>query len=88
VPESVRDGLQGDGFAVSSFVPQLLRSSDIAPNALVISFDQDVPKPVATARYLHWGGLPSVLADYAQGRDAIVKRVDALIDELARSRSP
>jgi hypothetical protein len=89
VPASVRDGLHADGFDVSGFVPRLLRPSDVEGVALVVSFDEDVTRTVdGRARYLKWDGLPGVLADYPRGRDAIVRHVDALIDELSRSASP
>jgi hypothetical protein len=88
VPAPVREGLRTDGFPVSDFVPQLLMASDVAHAWLVVSFDQDVTKVVESTRYLKWDGLPGVLADYPRGRDAIVRRVDALVDELARTPSP
>jgi hypothetical protein len=57
--------------------------------SLVVSFDQDVAKIVGgRARHLRWDNLPGVLADYGRGRDEIVRHVDELIEELARSASP
>jgi protein-tyrosine-phosphatase len=88
VPAPVREGLRADGFQASDLVPQSLMASDVAHAWLVVSFDQDVTKVVGSTRYLTWDGLPGVLADYPRGRDAIVKRVDALVDELARTPAP
>jgi hypothetical protein len=88
VPAPVREGLRTDGFPVSDFVPQSLTALDVAHAWLVVSFDQDVTNVVGSTRYLKWDGLPGVLADYPRGRDAIVRRVDALVDELARTPSP
>ncbi len=89
VPGTVREGLRSDGFVVSGFVPRLFSASDVDGAALVVSFDQDVAKIVnGSARHLRWDNLPGVLADYARGRDEIVRHVDKLIDELARSASP
>lgn len=86
VPRSVREGLRADGFDVSTFEPRLLKSSDLDAAALVVSFDQDITKTVhGGVRHLQWDGLPD---EYSRGRDAIVKHVDALIDELAQSVSP
>ena len=87
VPASVREGLRTDGFPVSDFVPQALTKLEVSHARLVVSFDQDVTQVVRSTRYLKWDGLPGVLADYPRGRDAIVERVDALIDELARTSS-
>jgi hypothetical protein len=86
VPAQVRDGLRASGFDVSGYVPQLLRPSDVDGASLVISFDQQIEAAVGgRAQYVKWDNLPAVLAHYAQGRDEIVKRVDALIGQLARA---
>src|SRR5579872_1408068 len=69
VPATVREGLQGDGFKVSDFVPELFQASDVDHAALVVSFDQEITKIVdGRTRYLKWDDLPGVLADYPRGR--------------------
>ncbi len=89
VPEPVREGLRNVGFDVSHFVPRLFDASDVEEASLVVSFDQDIAKIVGgKARHLAWDNLPGVLTDYARGRDEIVRHVDDLIDELARSTAP
>ena len=89
VPGPVRQGLHAGGFNVSGFVPQLFKASDVDGASLVVSFDQDIEKIVAgRARHLRWDNLPGVLANYARGRDEIVRHVDALLDELTRSAAP
>jgi arsenate reductase (thioredoxin) len=86
VPRSVREGLRTAGFDVSQFVPRLFEASDVKDASLVVSFDQDIAKIVGgKARRLAWDNLPGVLTDFARGRDEIVRHVDELIDELARS---
>jgi arsenate reductase len=89
VPVPVREGLHINGFDVSGFVPQLFKTSDVDDASLVVSFDQDIDKTVnARVPHLRWDNLPGVLADYRRGRDEIVRHVDALLDELARSGAP
>ena len=89
VPSPVREGLQGDGFKVSDFVPQLFQASDADHAALVVSFDQDITRTIdGRTRYLKWDDLPGVLTEYPRGRDAIVRQVDALLDELTDSGVP
>jgi len=89
VPDAVRVGLRTDGFETSDFVPLRLTASDVEHAALVVSFDQDITAVVAgKARHIAWDGLPGVLADYPGGRTAIVTRIDALLDELARANPP
>jgi protein-tyrosine-phosphatase len=89
VPGSVREGLRTDGFDVSEFVPQLFEAMDVDDALLVVSFDQDIATTVGgRARHFRWDNLSGVLTDYASGRHAIVRQVDELINELARSASP
>jgi hypothetical protein len=86
VPGPVREGLHAAGFDVSEFAPQLFKASDLEGASLVVSFDQDIAKTVGgRARHLRWDNLPGVLANYARGRDEIVRHVDALLDELTRN---
>ena len=85
VPAAVREGLRTDGFSIYDFVPHSLVASDLVHASLVVSFDQDVTKLVGSTRYVKWDGLPGVLAHYPRGRDAIVKHVHALLDELAET---
>jgi arsenate reductase len=88
VPGPVREGLRANGFDVSKFVPQLFKVSDVEDAALVVSFDQDIEKTVgARVRHMSWDNLPGVLAEYARGRDEIVRHVDALLDELKEGGS-
>jgi len=89
VPTPVREGLQADGFKVSDFAPQLFQASDADHAVLVVSFDQEITKMVdGRTRYLKWDDLPGVLADYPRGRDAIIRQIDALIDELTHGGVP
>jgi protein-tyrosine-phosphatase len=89
VPGPVREGLRRDGFDISESSPQSFKASELDGAALVVSFDQDITKTVGgRTRHLRWDGLPDVLPDYSHGRDAIVQRVDALMDELAPSTAP
>jgi arsenate reductase len=85
VPRIVQKGLSEAGMNVSKFVPQMFVASDLSGAALVVSFDQDIEATVdGKVRQLKWDNLPGVLADYPRGRDAIVQKVEALIDALAK----
>jgi hypothetical protein len=88
VPAPVREGLHADGFEVADFVPRLFRASDAENAALVVSFDQDITRTADGVLHVTWDHLPEVMADYPRGRDAIVRRVDSLVAELARKASP
>jgi arsenate reductase (thioredoxin) len=83
VPRTVQDGLNTDGLNVSGFVPQLFRDADLDGATLVVSFDQDITALVGgKVPHLKWDHLPGVLADYSRGRNAIVRKLDTLIDQL------
>lgn len=89
VPKAVQTGLHADGFETSGFAPRPLRASDVDRAVVVVSFDQDIIAIVAgRSRHLAWDNLPAVLTDYSRGRNAILARIDVLIDELARGSSP
>lgn len=87
VPSLVRTGLEADGFDVSPFRPQRFTRADLGPGALVIALDADVESVVRnTTDVLRWDGLPSVMADYVGARNALVVRVERLVDSLARKQ--
>jgi arsenate reductase len=89
VPRIVQDGLNADSLNVSGYVPLLFRRTDLSRAALVVSFDQDLAATVGRQVPLQkWDHLPSVLAEYGRGRDAIVERVNALVETLSHDRSP
>jgi len=89
VPTPVQEGLKEIGMDVSSYVPQLFQASDLGGASLVVSFDQQIDGTVhGWVRHLKWDDLPAVLSGYIRGRDAIVERVDALVERLAQGRSP
>jgi protein-tyrosine-phosphatase len=89
VPNPVREGLRAAGFDVSDFVPQRLAATDVDGALAVVSFDQDIASIVADrARIFQWDNLPGILADYSRGQDAIVKRVEDLLNELEHRGAP
>lgn len=89
VPAAVRAGLRSDGFKTRAFAPQRFTAPDVDHAVLVVSFDQDVTAIVGSnVPHQMWDNLPAVLTDYSRGRDAIVARIDFLIDELARGIAP
>lgn len=89
VPRAVEKGLHRDAFDVSAFKSRKFDVSDVDRASLIVSFDQDVASVVGDrARYLQWDDLPGILANYTRGKAAIVRHVDALLDELALGTSP
>jgi hypothetical protein len=84
VPATVQEGLRADGFNVVHYVPKPFKALDLDGASLVVSFDQDITRTVGgRVPELRWDNLPAVSADYTIGRNAILKRVDGLIEQLA-----
>lgn len=88
VPQYIQKALKADSINVSGYVPLLFRRTDLEGATLVVSFDQDIASTVGGAvPLLKWNNLPSVAADFRRGRDAIVERVNALVETLSHDRS-
>lgn len=83
VPAWMQQRLSADRIALGDWRPQTLHPSDLTDASYIVSFD--VP-PVSSAGgrapRVQWDSLPSVSNDYANGRDAIKRRVRALVDSL------
>ena len=85
IPKAVRAGLQPAGFDVAGFEPNR------SPLRKYLAYrgwfpDQDIGAQVGgRAVYAQWDHLPAVSEDFGRGRDAIVRRVDALIEELRKT---
>ena len=74
-------------FALGAFVPRPIVRDDLRSALLVVSLDADVTPVVAgSLPVLKWDGLPSVSANYENGRTAIATRVRRLVDSLAVSK--
>lgn len=87
VPAPVRDGLGRDGFDLSAFRLSPLVSSDLRSAVLVVALGADVDPIVnGTRPVIRWDSLPSVTTNYAAGRTAIRRRVERLVDSLARAK--
>ena len=81
----VKTGLSKEGIDVSSWRPQSVTHSDIDKAGKVVSIAAFEPgaKPAIGSRLLEWNDVPSVSENYQAARDAIVKRVQALLDNMA-----
>jgi len=80
-------GLTADHFELGSWHSQALSAADLAAAAYVVSFNVPAAASAGTrAPRAQWDGLPSVSADFANGRDAIKARVRQLVDSLKKTR--
>jgi protein-tyrosine-phosphatase len=83
-PPHVVAGLAADGFDVRGYVPRQASAVELGAAARVVSFGCDLGSLVsATTAIDRWDDLPMVSDGYARARDAIVGRVEALLDDLS-----
>lgn len=83
VPAAVIAGLAHDGFDVRGYAPQQIEPERLARAPCVVSFGCEVPLATDAAHLEHWDDLPMVSDGFARARDAIVARVERLVDALA-----
>jgi arsenate reductase (thioredoxin) len=88
VPEPVVAGLAAQGIDVSGFTPQPVRPDTLAAAAVVVHFGCDVAPLVPYGVSLEdWGDVPAVSEDFDRAHEAIVQRVEQLVDGIANRRS-
>ena len=89
VAAGVKTGLAADEIDVSGWHPKLVTDEDIRNAAQVVSLATELPatKPFAKPKLLEWNDIPPISADYDLAREAILRRVEALVRNLsAKSR--
>jgi len=82
VPPPVVAGLARDGFDVAEYVPRAVDPAHLADAARVVSFGCELPAATGAAVQERWDDLPLVSDGFDRARDAIVDRVERLIDSL------
>ena len=82
VPEAVLASLGRDGFDVRGQRPQPITAETVARAGRVISLGCELPTQTASSTNEAWEDLPMVSDGYDTARDAIVERVERLLDSL------
>jgi len=83
----VIEGLRADGVAVPAGKPAAITDGDVRAATHVFAIGCTLPaKALESGKAADWSDVPEVSEGYRASRDAIVKHVTALIDELQRSR--
>jgi arsenate reductase (thioredoxin) len=90
VPKGIVEKLRGDGFAVENFTPARLSTTDLSSAERVVSIGAEVGSVMKGSRVkvVAWNDIPLASENYAASRDAIVKRIDALLSELEKREKP
>ena len=79
----LRARLAADGINTELEMPQVLQPRDWQRASVVVAFNP-LPMEVPRAKVRDWTDLPSITDDYANTRAILDRRLEALIDELAR----
>jgi hypothetical protein len=87
VPPPVIAGLARDGFEMHGYTPQPLDAARLAGAGCVVSIGCELPPIDGVDRFEQWNDLPLVSDGFDRARDAIVERVEELVDALARNAS-
>jgi arsenate reductase (thioredoxin) len=76
-------GLRGDGLSPDLEGPLRVGRADIDGATVVVAIDPLPPELATVARVMVWDAIPPISVDYSASRDAMLPRIDALLDELA-----
>jgi arsenate reductase (thioredoxin) len=79
-------GLKEDGINTSGWKPELVTKKDMDSASRIVTLGCALPeKPGVAKKVVEWNGVPSPSQNYQAARDDIVKRVQSLIDDLAKN---
>ena len=83
-PAAVK-GLNADGIETHGWKPELVTKEDVDAASRIVTLGCALPgRETVVAKVDEWNNIPSVSQDYQAARDDILKRVQALVDELAK----
>jgi arsenate reductase (thioredoxin) len=84
-PAPVLEGLRADGLAPTGFTPRRFETGEAAAARRVIVVGDAALPGESGARAQRWEKVPAVSTDYGAARDAIVREIESLLDQLERS---
>ena len=84
VPSHVVAGLASDGLVSPSGMPQLATPELIGSADVVVTFGCDLTGLATRGQVVRWDDVPAVSDGYDEARNAIVSRLPALLDTIAR----
>ena len=82
IPLHVVTGLTGDGLHFDGTRPRVLTQTLVDRATHVVSFACDLAPQLRTKQVITWDDIPAVSDGYAPARDAIVARLQPLLDAI------
>ena len=86
IPPAVRNGLKADGIDIGAMKPIRIKPDDLRDATVVVSFGPDLSAIAGSKKVENWSATPDVSADFPSARDYIVKRLHALLDQIAKTK--
>ncbi len=83
IAPAAREGLRRDGLPSVESKPEKLSSDEVAQALRVIAFCPLPADCYPTMSVEDWSDIPPVSTSYEQSRDAMMERIDHLIEELS-----
>lgn len=83
LPENLKARLMTEGIDPGAQPLSKLRQSDLDAADMVILFDP-LPPDLRAPKARDWSAVPSMIARYPDARADVDRRIDALLDQLAR----
>ena len=81
-------GLSEDGLDTRGWKPQIVAKKELDSASAVVTLGCDLPdKDSVAAKVTAWNDIPSVSQNYQAARAEIVKRVQSLVDDLAKQEA-
>ena len=80
-------GLKEDGIDIAGWKPALVEKKDVDDASRVVTLGCTLPAGISKAsKVTDWSNVPSPSQNYEYARDDIKKRVQKLVDDLAREK--
>ena len=88
VPASIVEALRAEGIDVAIFNPRALSDQDAASASRVVAIGVDLTSFAADTRAPIdlWSDIPPASVDYSLSRAALIRHIEALLQELQRKR--
>ena len=88
VPPTIADSLRSDGVSIEGFTAKALSAGDVENASRVIAIGVDLTPFLRDGRAPTelWSDVPPASVDYQASRAALLRHIDALLDELEAKR--
>jgi arsenate reductase (thioredoxin) len=86
IPPVVRNGLKADGIDIGAMKPIRVKPEDLRDATVVVSFGPDLSAIAGSKKVENWSATPDPSADFGATRDYIIKRLNALLDQIGKTK--